>query len=407
MTQDSFSDDGGRGAAGGSEQGASRALVIAREVRERNVRERRRRQVIYVALIIASILGAVAFGALFIAPRYAAEARFAVRGSSGGGLAASPMTSMLAQGQGGMPGSGFVDGFAVNDFLKSRDCMLQVGKRVNLPAELGVDPGAGTEALYRAYTRAVAVKFNMVEQENVIEVSAFSPASSRKVADVLLALAQEFVARMDEQGVQNTLDVDAQQLRKAQDQAVLAANAVAAWRASNRNIDPEAESTMVMTMIGQIEQELTTAKINYEKVRAFGNPDHPMLRPAQMQVDALQRQLGEARQRLAGSDNSQAARLKTYTQLKNAQTFADNNLAAARDAYQQAFRETTRLRRYLTVIAQPVAQDVPSSPNLGLLALEGLLVGILLAFLTSIGFSVAASERYRRQDALRAARGEG
>jgi capsular polysaccharide transport system permease protein len=114
-----------------------------------------------------------------------------------------------------------------------------------------------------------------------------------------------------------------------------------------------------------------------------------MLQPARLQVEALQRQLASARGRLAGGKNSEAARLRTYSQLKNAQTFADSNLTAARDAYQQSYREATRLRRYLSVIAQPVASDVASSPNLWLLALEGLLAGLVLSFLASLGFSLS------------------
>ena len=62
------------------------------------------------------------------------------------------------------------------------------------------------------------------------------------------------------------------------------AQELAQWRAGNQNIDPEAESTMVMQMIGQIEQELNTARINYQKIVALGNPDHPLLKPAHDQV---------------------------------------------------------------------------------------------------------------------------
>lgn len=368
-------------------------MYFALDLRERIVRKQRRRRQLTAGIILGTTLAALAWGALFMSPRYTAEARFSVRGSSGTVASSGGPTSLLSGGTGGSTGLGFVDGFAVNGFLKSRDCMLQLGKRIDLHKLLDVPPEQGSDALYDAYRDSVSVKFNMVEQENVVAVSAFSPASSRRIAENLLALAQEFVSRMDTQGVQNALDVDAAQLRQAEEQAIKATNAVAAWRASNRNVDPEAETELVMTMIGQIEQELNTARINYEKIRAFGNPQHPMLQSARLQVSALERQLAQARQRLADGDNSQAARLRTYTQLKNAETFALNNLTAAREAYQQAYRETTRLRRYLSVIAHPVAEDVPSSPNMWLLALEGFLAGVLLAMLTLLGMNLARNGR--------------
>jgi capsular polysaccharide transport system permease protein len=368
--------------------GGSRALVLAREVRERTLRDRRRRRWLYTAIIVGFAVAAVGWGAFIDRPRYAAETRFSVRGSSAEQASSGAATSLLSSGAGGSAGIGFVDGFAVNDFLKSRDCMLQLSKSLPLAKMLGVDPKAGSSALYDAYTRAVNVKFFMVEQENSIEVDAFSPDDSRKLASALLVLAQEFVSKMDTQGVQNALNVDARQLQSAQIQSSSAANALAAWSSAHRDVDPNAEATMVLNNIAQLEQELNTAKINYEKVQAFGNPNHPMLKPAQLQVQALQRQLAEARGRLAGGQNSEASRLRTFSQLKNAQTFADSNLTAARDAYQQSYREATRLRRYLSVIAEPVASDVPSSPNLKLLALEGLLAGIVTASMTSLGLGL-------------------
>ena len=363
----------------------SRALAVARDVRAASRRARRLREVTYLAVIVAAVIAALLWGQFVISPRYEAEARFAVRGSSPGGGQGGG-TSLLSSGTNSAMGAGlgFVDGFAVNDFLKSRDCMLQLAKRVDLPKLLSPGTTGSQEALYKAYSQAVTVRFNLVEQENVIAVDAFSPEGSQQIASALLKLAEEFVQKMDAQGVQNTLDVDTNRLHDAENQSMGAANAVASWRSANRNIDPEAESAMVLQMIGQIENELSTARINFAKVQAFRNADHPMLQPAKMQVEALEGQLAAARQRLAGGSDSQANRLRTYTQLKNAQTFADSNLASARDAYQQALRETSRLRRYLTVIARPVAEDRPSSPNFGLLAIEGLLAGMLLAFALSI-----------------------
>jgi capsular polysaccharide transport system permease protein len=375
----------------------SRALFLARELRAAHLRDRRRRRLIYAGIIGASVSLASLYGSVIAAPRYAAETLFSVRGNDSAGAAQQPVASMISQGASSGIGTGFVDGFAVAAFIQSRDGMQQLQKRLNLRAMLsndGLDPMArlspddGSDALYRAYQRAVSAKFNMIEQENVVDVEAFSPEDSRMIADAVVAVAQDFVERTDEQGVRNSLEVSAGQLHAAEDRAAHAANAVAAWRSSNHNIDPEAESTMIMQMIGQIEQELTRARINYSKIAAVGNPDHLMLVPAREQVTALEAQLAQTRARLAGGANSQAAQFTAYNRLKNAQAFADNDLVAARDAYQQAVLQATRLRRYLTVIARPVAQAVPSSPRVALLALEGLLVGVVLAFLSSFGMSL-------------------
>lgn len=371
----------------------SRALAIARDMHGRTMRERLWRKRQFALIVLGVFVLTMAWAMLAVKPRYTAETRFSVRGSSDVQQGSVLGKSLLSSGSSGAAGIGFVDGFAVNDFIKSRDCMMQLTKRVDLNQLLAVSKDAGSEALYRAYTAAITARFNLVEQENVVEVNAFTPEGSRKMAEAILAQAQDFVAKMDEQGVQNTLAVDANQLRRAQDEATQAANAVAAWRIANRNVDPDAEAALVLSMVGQIEQELNAARINYVKVRALGNPDHPMLVPARMQVEALERQLAEMRGRLTAGVGSQAARLKVYSQLKNAQTFADSNLSAARDAYNQAIHEMSRLRRYVGVIARPVASDVASSPNLTLYAIEGLLAGLVLAFLASLATDLTRPRR--------------
>ncbi|HEX5237825.1 MAG TPA: hypothetical protein VFW39_05110 [Sphingomicrobium sp.] len=383
-----------------SDAAGSAAFRDALELRAAIRRNRRQRELISLGIVVAAVVAAIVYGTLIASPRYSAEARFSVRASSDDSAPAAPNTTLISTGANPTAAVGFVDGFAVNDFLQSRDCMEQLEKRVDLKALLSPSgtssknvSGKSEDQLYRAYQKAVSVNFNIMEQVNVLQVSAFSPAASQKIANALIGLSQDFVARMDQEGVSDSLQVATQQLRTAEQQDVSAANALARWRASNHNIDPEAESMMVMQMIGQIEQELNTARINYEKIVALGNPNHPLLKPAEQQVAALQQQLNQAQGRLAGSGKSEAARLKTYEQLKNAQTFSDSNLAAARSAYQQAFLQTMRLRRYVTVIARPVPEQDPSSPNLALLALEGLLVGLVLAFATSV---ILASTRRKR-----------
>ena len=69
------------------------------------------------------------------------------------------------------------------------------------------------------------------------------------------------------------------------------------------------------------------------------------------------------RQRLSGDGNTEARQLKSYEALRNTQAFADSNLTLAQQSYQQAVTDALRLQRYLSIIAQPVSTDRPSSPR--------------------------------------------
>lgn len=334
-------------------------------------------------------------------PRYEAESRFFVQSSSGqqsGGAA-----NLLTTGNmGGMLG-GFVDGWAVSDFLKSRDCMRQLDQKIGLRRLLangGMDPAnrlaedASEDELYRAYQASVNVSFNVLEQIDVLRVSAFSPADSETLSKALISLAEDFVSQMNEKGVADKLKVSQESLTRAEQKARDARDALTAWRTAHGNIDPTATVAMLLNLSGQLEGELSNAQINLDKIRALGNKDHPMLKPAALQVAALQKRLVSLRHRLSGEGTTEATMLKSYEGLRNTQMFAESNLTLAQQSYQQAMVDTLRLQRYLSIIAQPVPTDRPSSPRLGILLLEALAVGFALMFIFRIGLALLRGLRH-------------
>lgn len=343
--------------------------------------------------------------AMFIAtPRYEAESRFFVQSGSGQQQAAGGGASSLLT-TGNMTGmlGGFVDGWAVKDFLESRDCMRQLDQKVGLRRYLmhgGLDlanrlpEDASEDALYRAYRSAVQVSFNALEQIDVLRVKAFSPDDAATLSKALIGLAEDFVSRMNEKGVEDKLRVSQESVKRAERKALEAREALTAWRTKHGNIDPTATVTMLLNLSSQLEGELNSAQINLDKIRALGNKDHPMLRPAQMQVAALQKRIAAVRQRLSGQGNTEATLLKSYEALRNAQAFADSNLTLAQQSYQQAMVDALRLQRYLSIIAQPVPTDRPSSPRTAILLLEALALGFVLMFIVRITVSLLRGLRH-------------
>jgi len=363
-------------------------------LRQQALAERRRRRWATLALLLVPVLVAGLYAMFVAAPRYSAESRFSVRSgvSQATGPAGTP--SLLATGGGAGAAGGFVDGWAVSQFLRSRDCMRQLDRKVGLRRYLdsdGLDPfnrlaaDADADRLYAAYLKAVDVSYNLIEQVDVLRVSAFSPDDARLLSEALIEIAQQFVGALDEQGVADALKVSRQAVALAERDAVDARNALTEWRIRNGNIDPVAESGMLLDLKGKIESELNTAKVNLDKIRALKNPDHPMLPPAQGQVSALQGQLDALRARMSGKNDTEATRLRAYEALLHAQTFADQNLMLARQNHQQAFTDTLRLARYLGVIARPVPAVRPDSPDVVVLLLEALAAGFVLVFAVRIG----------------------
>ncbi|WP_236592410.1 sugar ABC transporter [Paraburkholderia metrosideri] len=375
----------------------SRARIAAQ-------RERRRRRWITVGVILAPVLLCFLYVEFIAVPRYSAESRFSVRSSSGQTAASTAAGGLLSTGDNSSSiAGGFVDGWAVSDFLSSRDCMQQLDRKIGLRQRLtqtGFDPAthlpanASDDALYRAYTSNISVSYNMMEQVDVLKVRAFSPHDATVISDALLEITQDFVNRMDEKGVNDALKVSREAVTLAEKDSKFARASLAKWRITHGNMDPVADANMLLGLVGQIEAELNSAQINLDKIRALGNPDHPMLHPAATLVDVLQKRLADTRRRLSGAGNTEATQLKEYEELKNAQTFADSNLTSAQQSYQQAFTDTLRLQRYLSVIAKPLPDSQPGSPNTPLLLLEALAIGFVLALLVRVFGALAKEFRH-------------
>lgn len=366
-------------------------LAARARLRAAAARTRRRARLVTLGLIATPVALAAVYGTTIAAPRYATETRFSVRASSPGQVGATQPAGIIATGP--SAAAGFVDGWAVSDFLNSRHCMRALGRKLDLRRILSHDgadplgkltPNASEDQLYRAYTRSVGVSYNMLEQIDVMKVSAFSPADGERISQALLQIAEQFVNNMDEHGRADALDVAQKSVVRAEQADMAALAAVARWRGANGNIDPAADASMLLGVIGQLEGQLVTAQVDLDKVEVLGNSDHPLLRPAQLQVAAIRERLRATRARMSGKGDTEAAQLKTYEGLKNAQAFADANLATARQGFQQAFTDTLRMQRYLSVIARPVSGDEPSSPNMVTLLLEALALGLVLNFLWSL-----------------------
>lgn len=385
-----------------SEADPQAELVYRHRLRVSALRTRRIQRCVMAALILLPVILATLYLMFVATPRYTAESRFSVRAHDQQSRSSlNNITSLISTGSNAS--GNLVDGWAVNSFINSRDAMHQLDKKIGLRRYLGnttldpvnrLMPDASDDALYAAYRSMLDMSYNMQEQINLMKINAFSPDDAQVVSLALLELAQQFVHDMDEKGIADALKVSQQAVTLAEQQTHQALEGLANWRINNGNIDPAADTAMHLSLLSQLEGELNTAYVNLYKLRALGNPDHPMMQAMKIQVAAVQKRLADTRQRLSALGDTEANRLKTYDGLKNAQLFAEANLATARQNYQQSYISTLGLQRYLSIIVHPEPGDRPSSPNAPLILLEAFVLGLLLALLYRIITGTYRALRY-------------
>lgn len=358
---------------------------------QHKVRQRRRRFSLLGLMLALLPLAVTAFYVFVLAtPLYTSEARFAIRG----GDAPQPagVGGLLSSGSPGMGVTGFVDGYAVRDFLQSREAMDELSKKIDLaglltqhPADplLSLPENPTPGQLYEAYRSLVRVRYNMIEQIVVLQVEAFTPEDSVTISKALIALSDTFANNMNQRALDDALKVAQEEVGRSERRAADARLAVADWRNRNANVDPTGDLTVLTGLIGQLEAQLAAAQTDLGQINAMQG-DNPRRKSVETRVVTLRKEIDETRKRLGGGSDTVAKRLSSYENLKIAQDFADTNLASARQSLDQARVAILRQQRYVSPIAQPKADYTPTYPQ-KLTALGcALLAGLALAFLASV-----------------------
>lgn len=335
-------------------------------------------------------------------PLYMSESRFAIRG--GDTQPTTAIGSLISPGSSGLAATGFVDGYAVRDFLQSREAMEKLEQKIDLSGMLSrhggdflvrVPPNPSRDRLYQAYQSLITVRYNMIEQIVVVDVQAFTPDDAVQISKALIELSDEFANGMNRRALADALKVAQEEVTRGEQRASEARLAIANWRNQNANVDPTGDVTMLTGLVGQLEAQLASAQTDLAQINAMRDPNNPRRKGAEQLVTSLRKEIEDTRKRLGGGADAVARQLTSYESLKIEQDFADSNLASARQSLNQARVAIMSQQRYVSLIAQPLVDSVPAYPS-KLASLGGaLLIGLALAFLGSVIGGLARNAFFR------------
>jgi capsular polysaccharide transport system permease protein len=322
-----------------------------------------------LAVVLAPVAAAAYFKTI-ASPMYVSEARFSIQGQNPAAALGGSIGGALATGASGL--STIVDGYAVHDFIESRDGFRTLEKTVGFTkreAKPDADPlvrvraNATEDDLYKLYTSLVQVRFNIVEQIVVLRVFAFTPEDARTLAAGLVKASQDFADGQNRQSRQQWLDLMQQQLTDAEKRVVDARQAISNWRQKNGNIDPNANVTILNTVLGQVEAAIADAQAQLTQANSLGTVNSPKQRALMQQITALQNQAKDTSARMAGVSTSQAAAMVEFQRLTAEQGFAETNLNNQRSALLQAQVAMGQQQKYVAVVAAPSLSVVAAYPD--------------------------------------------
>jgi len=362
-----------------------------------------------LVVILPTALAAVYYS-FIAAGLYYSEASFVVRTSAKKGTDITSLsdTSDKSKGLGQLTGASNRsddDAYAVNNYVLSRNVVMQLEKNVHLREMLN-RPEAdfwarfprlpiwnSFEDLYKAYRRFVDVTYDESEGISTVKVTAFRPQDAQAMATALLSYAEDVVNRLNERSARDSIVLATKALREAEQSFAESEAKLAVFRNTQMIVDPTVFTSHVMDIVGKLTEDMVLAKAELA-TQQRSSPSNPAILRLKDQIGALQSQIDEQERRLTGSDTSVAAKISEYEQLAVAQGLAEKDLETAHQGLLMARLMSEQQHVYLETIVQPTAPDAAIYPR-GLAITAGVFGVTFVVY--GIGWLIVAGVREHTQ----------
>lgn len=345
---------------------------------------------IFLLTVVVPTLASGIYFSVLASDVYVSESRFMVRSAH---KTPSAALGGLLEGVGISRSSD--DVFAVHDFIQSRDALHELERRLGVSRSFGdpnvdrlsrfagLDGDKSFESLHRYYLHHVTVSVDGASAISVLRTSAFSPDVAERMNDSLLRLSESLVNGLNERSRLDTIRFAAAELESAESRAKTAAAALAAFRNDKVVFDPERQSALQLQLISKLQDELIATKTQLAQVRDLTR-DSPQIRPLQIRLDALQREIDSETKKIVGNKQSLSSKSASYSVLELDRVLADKQLAAALTAIEQARSDSLRKQLYLERIVQPSLPDKALEPRRLRNVLSTFLLGMIIWGIASL-----------------------
>lgn len=347
--------------------------------------------------ILAACAGVGAlFGLLYALtlalPLYTSAATVVVRGGTGelsAGAAASMGRGRAAAGGGDMVA--LLDGFLVQDYLRSADAMREIDQSIGL---FELFPGGSADPFHplpadptpeeklKFYRTVVKVRYSLTRQTVEIEGSAPRSDHAARISQATVGISEAFINRYNERVRRDVLSSAEADVGRAEERLLAAQSTMRSLRNATGRLDPMEEGNRIGAVIQQLEIQRASAAAERDALAALGAPSgSPKMAEVSARIASLERFIAIERSRLVGSTGAISGNLSSFENATGDVELAQEEVREARTSLAMARSNFARQQRYLLTIATPSVPTQRSWPDTWLAMLAGLGAGLVAGML--------------------------
>lgn len=367
------------------------AVNTVRELRRLRARRLVRR--LGLGVVLPTILASLYYGVL-VTPQYESVSAFTVQAAD---APAAPQLELLFA---SVPGNAGRDAQLVREHALSRDMLDHLVENHGFVEHYAdgsidfvsrLDEDAGSEEMHDYYLDHFEVEYDSAAGLLKLRVLAFDAESAQRFAQAILDKSESMVNDLSARARTDRTSLAQEELARAEERLGEARTALTEAQSEGSELDPMQSAAALYESRAQLEAQLASARAELSALRGTAAMGSPEIVAQQRRVGALQRQLDEQNERLAGEGGaSLRAAISRFEPLMVEKEFAERAYASALTSLEMARVDAARQHRYLVTLADPSRPSEATHPNV----LWSVLTFLVLCFaLMGVGTLLVASVR--------------
>jgi capsular polysaccharide transport system permease protein len=322
------------------------------------------------ALLYLPMLTAIIYFSVIAAPRYVTETRVSVRMATVQPTVLPGVISMT----GSPTPLSYEDTLYLMNFIQSStmldklDAKIQLRKHYESPKLdfLGrLWNGTSKEWFLFYYQNRVMMEFDDLSGLLTIDAQAFDPETSRKLAQAILDISEQWVNDYSWQVARDQITFSETLVKQEDERLQKVKQQVVDFQAKYHLLDPVSQSAAASTLTASLQATLAAQESALAALTSYMQSNTPQIETLRGQIAATRGQLAAERIRATtGGDDDRLSTLNVeYTNLLMGETIAYNNYVAAVAALDAARIDATRKLKSLVIVEAPVKAESAMYPR--------------------------------------------
>jgi len=327
----------------------------------------------FVLMVAVPLLVESAYWGLIASKQYATELRFAVRNAESGPL---PSAALAGIPPGALSGGATQDTQIAANYILSKGMVETLEKTIGLRQAFGhreadyfsrFDPADPVEELEEYWKKRVKVDIDNTSGIVSVNVRAFTPEDSIRIATETLELTERLVNDMSTRSRRDKLEFAKRELDRTEQALRSGADAMRGVRETQGVLDARASADALNKVIEKLQIGLSQAQQDMAALGETG-ANSPTARVLQMRISTIKAQIADYSQQIAsrGATSAGPSLAQREDPLYRAQVELDiarQQYAEASSVFQRARSDLETQHTYLMSILRPTLAEKSTYPR--------------------------------------------